>query len=98
MIESFPINPDYGALGYKGGRINIINDTENRSGLPFFSEHEHHLLFLPRISPGSIDHRNPSMQRINLLTNLLILLRDDKELHGLAGTVHDLIQHETTNI
>ena len=46
----------------------------------------------------SAERRNPSVQRINLLTNLLILLRDDKELHGLAGTVHDLIQHETTNI
>ena len=97
VIKAIAIDTDHSTLRNKRIGVNIIDDAEDRGGLPALRQDKHHGLLMPCVETFGIDQRHTAVKGIDLFRNLLILLGNDEELHRLPTAVHHLIEHKTTN-
>ena len=92
LIESLAIDTNHGTLADEGMRVNLTNQTEYRGSLSLLRQDEQHLDILSRIESRGIHHGHSSIGiGIDAPTYLLILLRNDEELHTSSATVHHLV-------
>ena len=98
LIKTLAINTNHGTLTDKGMWINLADKAENGWSLALLGKHEEHLHILTGIKTAGIHHRySPISIYVDALAYLLILLRDDEELHTSSATVHHLVDAECLN-
>lgn len=79
--------------------VYVFYEPENDGGLPLLGQHEQHFYLFSRIEARGVDDCCTSVGiYLDVLGYLLIFIADNKELYGLAGTVHHLVEHEAAYV
>ena len=99
MVETFTIDTDDGTLRDKGVGVNLIDDLKDQTALATLGQHEEHLHVTTRIETLGIDDSTAAMGlTIDALTDLVVLVGDDEELHTATHGVHHLVDTEGRHI
>ena len=96
-VEPFAIHAAGGGLGDEGFRVDALDEAEDGDGLGLADDDEQHLQGFLRIAAVAVEDGAAAVQVVDdVLGNLLVFLREDEELDGLAVAVHDLVDHVIT--
>ena len=86
-VETFAINTYDGTLADKGGRINLVDETEYLLRLTLTRQYKQHVDILATVTAMTIHHRTTSVgSGIDGCTELQIFVADDEELFCLDDT------------
>ena len=102
-VESLSIDSDDCTLWCKGIGVYVFYEPENDGGLPLLGQHvnSNFYLFSRYSKPDGVWWPLHLCEDITLDVAWLIsslFIADNKELYGLAGTVHHLVEHEAAYV
>lgn len=76
-------------------RVDIFHQPEDLHRLTLVGKHDKHFHIVLAVPSRAIQYGHSAMCLFrDPIRNLFILFGEDKELHGLAGAVHNVIEYE----
>ena len=93
-VEPFAIHAAGGRLGDKSFGVDALDEAEDGDRLGLADDDEQYLHGLLCVAAVAVEDGAAAVQVADdALGNLLVFLREDEELDGLAVAVHDLVEH-----
>ena len=98
-VEALAIDADDGTLTDERVGVNLVDELEDLRALALLGQHEQHLHLSSAIETLSVDDGAATVRvEVDAVTDLLIPLGDDEELHASAHGVHHLVDTEGRDI
>ena len=94
-VEAFAVDADDSALGDECLGVELVNDLEDEVALALACEDEEHLRFASAVESGGVDDCASAVGTgVDGVSDVLVAVGDDEELHALSRRVDHLVDNE----
>lgn len=96
FVEALTVYAYDVGLGYKGMRVNLVDDAEDYFAFTPLGHDEEHLHLMPSVEAASLDERGTPVGIDSYAAGyLLIFVGDDEKLHAASHGTYHLVDAET---